>query len=452
LIKAQTYKGKTIGVFGLARTGVAAVEALMASGADVRAWDDNPDRNAAVSFDTCNLHNVDFEELDALLLAPGVPFTHPEPHGLVKKAKQTGVEIISDFDVFEGGRHDLPQHQTVAITGTNGKSTTTALIAHMVNECGQSVVMGGNIGTGVLALDPLPAGGVYVFEMSSFQLDITSKFKPDISVFLNISPDHLDRHGDMVAYAYAKGRIFDIQDETGKAVISVDDQISEDFAVQYAKRTLPFSVKSHLDYGVYAQNSMLYDCLGECEVIYDLGGAKALVGEHNHQNAVAAYAVGKLLGFDGAAIIEAFNSFPGLEHRQEIVANIAGVMFVNDSKGTNPDAAARALDAFDNIHWIAGGRAKGEMGTTLTCHIAGVKRAYLIGESAQEIADLLGEKIPYSIFNSLKSAVDAAKYEAVAGDVVLLSPACTAFDQFDSFVERGNVFRSIVKEYGELSQ
>ena len=452
MITAQAYQGKKIGVFGLARTGVAAVEALNASGADVWAWDDNAERASALPIEATNLHTADLGELDALLLAPGVPLTHPEPHSLVQKAKKADVKIISDFDVFEGGRKDLPVHQCVAITGTNGKSTTTALITHMISACGRASVMGGNIGTGVLALNALSEGGVYVFEMSSFQLDITSDFKPDVSVFLNIAPDHLDRHGDMDGYARAKGRIFEIQGAGDKAVISIDDDISKAFAEQYKDRTLPFSVKSKIAYGIYVQHGVLCDCLGEGETTYSLNGAKALLGEHNHQNAAAAYAVGKLIGFDGEAIIKAFESFPGLEHRQEIVAELGGVKFINDSKGTNPDAAARALDAFKNIHWIAGGRAKGDLGSDLNQHMTGVKKAYLIGESAATIAGLLGDQVPTEIYSSLSDAVAAANDNAVAGDVVLLSPACTAFDQFDSFIERGNAFKVLVKEYGEQEQ
>ncbi|UTW56408.1 UDP-N-acetylmuramoyl-L-alanine--D-glutamate ligase [Kordiimonas sp. SCSIO 12610] len=452
MIEARTYQGKTIGVFGLARTGVAAAEALIASGAEVWAWDDNTERTASAPFDTVNLHTANFNDLDALLLAPGVPLTHPEPHALVKKAQEADVRIISDFDVFEGGRKDLPAHQTVAITGTNGKSTTTALITHMIAECGKPSVMGGNIGTGVLTLDPMPEGGVYVFEMSSFQLDITSDFRPDISVLLNMTPDHLDRHGDMDGYAKAKGRIFEIQDKNAKAVISVDDEYSRSFAKQYSDRTIPVSVKVILDNGISVQNGVLHDRLDDNHQNYNLLDAKTLVGEHNHQNAAATYAVGRLLRFDGAAIVNSFASFPGLTHRQELVAELDGVRFINDSKGTNPDAAARALDAFTHIHWIAGGRAKGALGNSLKDHLSAVKHAYLIGESADELAGLIGDKVPCDMSGTLKAAIAAAKENAASGDVILLSPACTAFDQFQNFEDRGDAFKAIVKEYGGQNQ
>lgn len=449
MITARAYQDKKIGVFGLARTGVAAVEALMASGADVWAWDDNRASVKAVSFETVNLHEKNFDELDALLLAPGVPYTHPKPHALVKKAKAADVRIISDFDVFEGGRKDLPAHQTIAITGTNGKSTTTALITHMIKACDRPSVMGGNIGTWVLALDPLDAGGVYVFEMSSFQLDITADFDPDIAVFLNISPDHLDRHGDMAGYAHAKGRIFEIQGKGGKAVISVDDEISRGFAECYQGRTVAISVTQDLASGICVRDGVLYDRLaskiGATETAFNLNHIHTLRGGHNHQNAAAAYAVGRLLGLNGDRIVAAFETFPGLEHRQEIVAEVNGVTFINDSKGTNPDAAARALDAFENIHWIAGGRAKGDMDQSLKQHMKGVKHAYLIGESAGEIAKIIEGTVQTSLHDTLQGAVNAARSNAVAGDVVLLSPACTAFDQFQNFVERGNAFKAAIK-------
>ncbi len=444
MITAGAYKGKTIGVFGLARTGIAAVHALAASGAKVAAWDDNAERRAGVAEHTVDLYTADFANLDALLLAPGVPLKHPKPHALVTKAKGAETPLISDLDIFEAARTDMPAHKTVAITGTNGKSTTTSLIGHMIEACGGKAAVGGNIGTGVLSLDILKAGGVYVFELSSFQLDLTQNYCADVAVLLNVSPDHLDRHGTFDKYLAAKERLFDMQNPDGVAVIGVDDACGRKIAAKHKSRAVCISAETELERGVYVSGGLLIDAInGEATPVGDIRAAKALHGCHNGQNAAAAYAVGRSLGYASVDIFDALLSFPGLEHRQEIVAVIDGVRFVNDSKATNSDAAARALSSFENIHWIAGGRAKENSFSHLSEKLMPVKGCYFIGEAAGQLA---GDLMPphLTLHETLAQAFAAAVMAASPGDTVLLSPACTAFDQFEDFEKRGQAFKDMV--------
>lgn len=451
MITAPAYEGKKIGVFGLARTGVAAVHALEASGAEVFAWDDAEERRAAVDHAAHDLYAMDLAALDALMLAPGVPLTHPKPHALVEKCAEAGTPIISDFDVFEAARTELPVHKVVAITGTNGKSTTTALIGHMVEACGRPSAIGGNIGKGVLSLNPLDAGGVYVLEMSSFQLDLTKDFKANIGILLNITPDHLDRHGDIAGYVRAKKRLFDMQDAHSVAIISVDDNHGATMISGVNGRAVPISVERAVEGGVYVLDGVLYDALGGAAVSHGdlLTHAPMLLGSHNWQNMAAAFAAGRVLGFSGEEILAAFGSFPGLVHRQETIAYIRGVRFVNDSKATNVDAASRALKAFANIHWIAGGRPKEKDFSALLPLMSNVKHAYLIGEAADAIAHDVGQGVDVTDFADLAHALESAFANAVDGDVILLSPACTAFDQFRDFEARGEVFRSLVHKLEE---
>ncbi|WP_417460266.1 UDP-N-acetylmuramoyl-L-alanine--D-glutamate ligase [Kordiimonas sp.] len=446
MITASAYKGKKVGVFGLARTGVAAVQALEASGADVLAWDDVPERRAAVGAYSHDLYEADMHSLDAVMLAPGVPLNFPAPHAIVVRCREAGTPLISDFDFFEKARTDMAPHKVVAITGTNGKSTTTALIGHVVDECGLPAAIGGNIGKGILSLDLLPEGGVYVLEMSSFQLDLTQSFKADIGILLNITPDHLDRHGDLDGYVAAKQRLFEQQGPDGVAVISVDDSHGAAMATTYAGHVVPISVETAVAGGVYVLDGMLTDDMdGEAVVCADLREcAPMLLGSHNWQNAAAAYAAGRSLGFKFEDIISAFGSFPGLAHRQETVATIDGIRYVNDSKATNVDAASRALRAFENIHWIAGGRPKEKNFTALAALMGTVKHAYLIGEAADAIAHDVGGDVDVADCRDLEHAIECARANAVEGDVILLSPACTAFDQFRDFENRGDVFRSLV--------
>ena len=441
MITASAYKDKAVGVFGLARTGVAAVEALATSGATVFAYDDNADHRDQVAEHVSNLYELNFSALDELLLAPGVPLTHPKPHELVLKAADEDVKIISDFDVFEAARTDMPAHKVVAITGTNGKSTTTMLVAHMIAECGRPVAVGGNIGTGVLALDILPEGGVYVFEMSSFQLDLTKAFDADVAILLNMSPDHLDRHGDMDGYMAAKKRLFDMQTDGRTAIVGIDDNPSREIAESLKNKITVSTMDVEADYSVV--NGLLMAGANEIADISDLA---CLQGAHNQQNAASAFAVGKALGFTSEAILASFESFPGLEHRQELVGTFGGVTFINDSKATNSDAAARALSSFENIHWIACGRAKETDFSHMKSAINHVKKGYFAGEVANALFRDIGEGMNAERFPAMADAVAAACRTAQEGDVVLLSPACTAFDEFANFEERGKAFKTQVVE------
>jgi len=454
MITAPAYQGKTVGVFGLARTGIAAVHSLVASGATVWAWDDDAEKCAQVKNVAHNLYTADFSQLDALLLAPGVPLSYPKPHSLVEKAAQEQVPLISDVDVLQAARKSLPKHKIVAITGTNGKSTTTALIGHMVEKMSVPVAIGGNIGTGVLSLDPLEKGGVYVLELSSFQLDLTNSFKANVAILLNVSPDHLDRHGSFDNYVAAKTKLFDMQNyEKGIAVIGVDDSVGGKLIEHTQSQVIPVSVNEPVAGGVYVLDGILYDAMdGEAKRIGDLAEAKALQGSHNWQNAAAAYASGRQLKFSPSRIFTNLCSFPGLVHRQEIIATINGVSFVNDSKATNSAAALRALSAFENIHWIAGGKAKEMNFSHMSPAVANVKKAYFNGDAASIFERDLAVSVDSNVYADMTAAFNAACGAAVPGDTILLSPACTAFDQFKDFEERGECFRSLVEGYKTQEQ
>lgn len=450
MITAPTYQGQSIGVFGLARSGLATVHSLVASGATVFAWDDNIEAREKVSACAEDLYALDFGTLDALVLAPGVPLTHPAPHPLVLKAKAANVPIISDLDVFEAARTTLPSHELVGITGTNGKSTTTALVGHILAEAGRPVAIGGNIGTGVLALDPLPEGGVYVLELSSFQLDLCQNLACDVGILLNITPDHLDRHGSMDAYLAAKQRLFTLQRQNAVPVIGIDDDYCRRVAAHYPS-VVPVSVKSQVSGGVSAENGVLaYESGGETHTV-DIQGLASLKGQHNWQNAAAAFAACRALGVEPTTIVKGLESFPGLAHRQEPVPSRPGITVVNDSKATNVDAAFRALNTFDNIRWVAGGRSKDKDFCGLSGALASVRKAYLMGEDAEAIAAILPKAMPRVLHPTMLEAVSQALDDAEIGDTVLLSPACTAFDQYRDFEHRGDVFKAAVAAYGEHS-
>ena len=449
MIVSDTYQGKTIAVFGLARTGVAVVEALVAGGAIVLAWDDNAECCDQVASVAVDLYAADFSDVDYFVVAPGVPLTHPKPHKLVLKAQAAGVPVIGDFDLFAWAQPSLPPHKTVAITGTNGKSTTTALIHHMISSCGKNSVMAGNIGTGLMSLDALPSGGVYVLEMSSYQIDLTHDFRPDVTVLINVSPDHLDRHGDMAGYVAAKTRLFEMQ-ETGSAVISIDDEYGQEVAAHCTQDVVTISVNKRLESGVYVSNGLLFEA-DSCETVLmgSVADVPTLKGQHNWQNAAAAFAVGRVLGLKIEDMIASFKSFPGLAHRQERITEISGVTYINDSKATNVDAAARALASFTNIHWIAGGRMKEDNIQALMPYMHHIKKAYLIGEAAAMMFESLPEDVDCSLSDTLENAVAQASANASPGDVILMSPACAAFDQFLHFEARGDEFRKLVLDLAE---
>ena len=441
MITAPAYQGKKVGVFGLARSGLAAVHSLVASGAQVFAWDDNAEAREQVQSCAVNLYDVDFTGLDELVLAPGVPLTHPKPHALVEKARAAGLRISCDLEVFEAARSSLPVHKVVGITGTNGKSTTTALIGHILKEAGVPVAVGGNIGTGVLALDALPKGGVYVFELSSFQLDLCHSLRCDVGALLNVTPDHLDRHGSMEAYAAAKKRLFDLQSDKDVAVIGVDDDYSKAIA-SAASGVVAVSTKIDTKSGYSVRGGSLRAANGAD--IGSLSNVKSLQGEHNWQNAGVAFACCCALGLDEGEILDAIHTFPGLAHRQQILSLGTEFTVVNDSKATNVDAACRALRTFDRVRWIAGGRAKDRDFGALADASRSVRKAYLMGEHATLIADALPESLPMTTHKTILDALEEVLKDVEAGDTVLLSPACTAFDQYANFEKRGEAFSAAV--------
>ncbi len=448
MFAASKFKGKTVAVFGLGRTGLACIKALQLGGAEVLAFDDNAkavEKGKANGLPIVDLRQTDFATIDSYVLSPGVPLTHPEPHWSVKKARAAGVEIIGDTEVFARQIAGTGA-KIVAITGTNGKSTTTALIGHMLEDAGVDVEVGGNIGMAVFLLGPPKKDKVYVLELSSYQLDLSPGLVADIAILMNLSPDHIDRHGTMENYAQVKARIFAGQGKGDTAILSVDDKWCRAVAPTLSPETaiVPVSVHMHLDNGVSAVDGILSDG----DVTIDLSHMRALKGEHNWQNACAAYAACKALGLSVEQLTDGLKSFAGLVHRMEEVGHVAGISFINDSKGTNADAAARALATFDPVYWIAGGRSKEGGIEPLRPYFNHLAHAYLIGEAADDFAKTLDGEVPVEICGTLDKAVAAASRDALAearsGAVVLLSPACASFDQYPSFDVRGDEFRSLV--------
>jgi UDP-N-acetylmuramoylalanine--D-glutamate ligase len=460
VIPVRGFQGKRVAVFGLARTGLTAARALVAGGAEVALWDEKPaarDAAAAEGLPVVDLTEADWSRFDALLLSPGVPLTHPKPHWTVEKARAAGVEIVGDVELFArtiNAAEPWDRPKVVAVTGTNGKSTTTALIGHMLAEAGKDVRIGGNIGLGVLGLEDMHAGAVYVLELSSYQLDLTSSLKPDVAILLNVSPDHLERHGDMDGYVSAKRRIFLNTGKGDTAIVGVDDPWCQRICTELVaanRRTIwPISSGRALGRGVYALSGMLYDATGERAVeTVDLTRAKGLQGRHNWQNASAAYAACIALGVRPGEAAEALLSFPGLAHRMEGVGQIGKVRFVNDSKATNADAARQAMTAIPRFYWIAGGVPKAGGIAPLADLFPKVAKAYLIGEAAPEFAHALKGDVAVEICGDLARATAAAYRDAAASGeeaVVLLSPACASFDQFPDFEVRGDAFRKAVSD------
>ena len=421
-------------------------------------WDENPaSREAAVAehFPLVDLRSADWSGFDALLLSPGVPLTHPSPHWTVEMAHAAGVEVIGDIELFARTVNAAPEHKrpkVVAITGTNGKSTTTALIGHVLTAAGRDARIGGNIGVGVLGLDDMHGGAVYVLEVSSYQLDLTSSLKPDVAILLNITPDHLDRHGGMDGYVAAKRRVLLNQGKGDTAVIGVDDawgqQICTEITAANRRTICPISAKTAIGRGVYALQGMLYDATGDRVLeVCDLERVPSLPGRHNAQNAAAAYAAVRALGVSIEDAATGLVTFPGLAHRMETVAVIDGVRFVNDSKATNADAARQAMSSYPRFYWIAGGRPKAGGIDALGDLFPRIAKAYLVGEAAGAFAQTLEGKAPYRLTNTIDEAVAAAHADAkAAGEpaIVLLSPACASFDQFPDFEVRGDAFRAAV--------
>ncbi len=460
MIAAKAFANKTVAVFGLARTGLGAVRSLVAGGTTVIAWDDSStarDLGGQEGAEIMPWREWPWEKITALVLSPGVPLTHPRPHGVVEHANSAHVPVIGDVELFAReirSNSDLPgKSPVIAITGTNGKSTTTALVGHILTQCGFDAQIGGNIGKSVLELSPPSAKTIYVLEMSSFQIDLAPGLVPDVALLSNLSPDHIDRHGSMENYAAIKARLMRQTAKDGQVVIGVDDAYSSAIFTQASAggraQAHPLSVGKVLGRGIFVVDGALYDALGGRPFkVMDMAAATHLPGAHNWQNAALAYGAVRPFVSDSKKIAGAIASFPGLAHRMEDVGHIGKTVFINDSKATNADATARALAVYPDIFWIAGGKPKDGGIAPLASFFPRVRKAYLIGEAANQFARTLDGKAQYEMSGTIDAAVASAAADAAASaaeaPVVLLSPACASYDQFKDFEQRGDAFRNLV--------
>ena len=426
------FAGGRYAVVGLGKNGLPAAHALRALGAEVVAWDDRKDARDAAAAEGLTVHDPDMRGLTALVLSPGIPHTLPQPHPMAARAIAAKVPIVSDAELlYRAVRAAGSQARFAGITGTNGKSTTTALLAHMLDVAGMPTAAGGNLGTAALALPLLPDDGTYVLEMSSYMLERIETLHFDAAVMLNLSADHIDRHGDMAGYTRAKRAIFGRQTEGDLAVVGVDDEPSRQMAGW-----------------LHTQQATVVE-ISERDQVPGIDHARALPGAHNAQNAAAASVMAAFLGVPAGKIIEAIRSYPGLPHRQERVAEVGGIVFVNDSKATNAESAARALGCYDRLIWIAGGMAKEGGIRPLTEFFPRIALALLIGRDAAILAETLAaQKVPHRIVGTLETAVAQAWDAARQGtaDVVLLSPSCASWDQFTGFDQRGDRFRALAQK------
>jgi UDP-N-acetylmuramoylalanine--D-glutamate ligase len=457
MIPVTTFAGKKLALFGLGASGLASASALLAGGADVIGWDDNPDtvaRATSAGIPTADLRHIDWSRISALVLAPGVPLTHPAPHWSAGLAQAAAVEVIGDIELFcRERRAHTPDAPFVAITGTNGKSTTTALTGHLLGLAGRDPQVGGNIGTAILSLEPPCAGRVHVIEVSSYQIDLAPTLDPSVGILINVTEDHLDRHGTLREYAAVKERLVAGVQENGTAVVGVDDNwcaAAADRIERAGKRVVRVSVRRPLADGLYVEAQQIMQAAGgSARAIVHIGGIGALRGVHNAQNAACATAAALALGLSPEAIQQGLVSFPGLAHRMEQVGRLGRVLFVNDSKATNSDSTAQALACFSDMFWIAGGKPKtGGIGS-LAGFFPRIRKAYLIGEAAAGFAQELDGHVPHVVAGTLDRAVELAASDAAASDVrdpvVLLSPACASFDQYRNFEIRGDKFRELVR-------
>jgi UDP-N-acetylmuramoylalanine--D-glutamate ligase len=436
VITAQAFAGKHYAVYGLARSGLATVEALLASGAEVTAWDAKEEARAQAPAGATivNLDEADLCQFDSLVVTPGLPLNR---HPIAQRAREAGLEIIGDIELFARARPELPPHKVVGITGTNGKSTTTALVHHILKTAGVPTTMGGNIGLPILAQDPLPAGGVYVLELSSYQIDLTQSLDCDVAVLLNITPDHLDRYENFEDYAASKSRLFTQMQTMRHVGVFFDDggPVS----------AIADELEEYYDYSCLVRDPHAEPLSGEFMRNVAVQSAwPALQGPHNLRNAAAAVVAARVCGATYEHISEGLRTYPGLPHRMEHVREKDGVAFVNDSKATNPTATAPALAAFDRIRWICGGQPKTDNLSECAPHFGHVRKAYTIGEAGELFASLLSPHMAVAECGTLERAVGVAAAEAEAGDTVLLSPACASFDQFRDFEDRGDRFRALV--------
>ena len=477
MIRSTMFAGRHVAVFGLGISGMPTVASLLAGGARVAAWDDSErSREAAIAagLPVVDLDAADWSSFDALILAPGVPLTHPEPHWTVKRAQAASIEIIGDIEIFARERlAHAPAAPFIGITGTNGKSTTTALVAHLLGSLGLDVQMGGNIGVPILALEPPAMDRFHVIEMSSFQIDLTPTLQPTVGVLLNVTPDHIDRHGTVKHYATVKERLIEGAEAM---VVGTDDAATRDIAERMAEhgRLYPFTTGkgAAIVPKFYAIGTTLFvhethDTHASSTEIADLSSAPNLRGRHNVQNALAALTAIRALhdwldatGSDlkvwqPARLAAGLRTFPGLVHRMENVGSIDRVRFVNDSKATNADSTGKALATFErDIFWILGGKSKEGGIESLSAYFGGIAKAYLIGAATEDFAATLDGKVAFERSGTIDIAVAHAAHDAAAcaakpagaNPVVLLSPACASYDQFRSFEHRGDVFRELVSK------
>ncbi|MBL8643245.1 MAG: UDP-N-acetylmuramoyl-L-alanine--D-glutamate ligase [Rhodospirillaceae bacterium] len=455
MVPVFTYAGSRVGVMGLGKSGLSAAAALKAGGAAVCVWDDKPEAREAARKAGWALMDPEAIRLDlsVIVWSPGVPHTRPKPHPLAVKAHAQSIPLVCDVDLLCRAQEGA---SFIGITGTNGKSTTTALTAHVLRCANRAVEVGGNLGTPALDLGSIGPLGTYVLELSSYQLELVPSLSLETAVFLNITPDHIDRHGDIQGYVAAKKRIFENQRFPRTAVIGIDDPycaaLRDELVRGGLHNVIPISTKQTARGGVYVDGGLLMDATqGHATVLTDLRAIPTLPGEHNWQNAAAVTAAALSQGISATTIVNALTTFKGLAHRQELVATVNGVAFINDSKATNADAAEKALRCYENIYWIAGGIAKEGGIVPLKPLFPRIRHAYLIGEAADDFADTLEtNKVTHDLYEDLETAIEDAGNRAMAdklpGAVVLLSPACASFDMFKSFEHRGDVFRSEVLE------
>ncbi len=453
MVPTPRYAGERVVVMGLGKSGLSAAASLRASGADVQVWDDKPaqvQEGTARGFTAFDGQTMNLDGVRAIVWSPGIPHTLPKVHPLAVRAQAAGVALTCDVDLLVEAQTDA---SVIAITGTNGKSTTTALTAHVFKHAGRKTAVGGNIGIPALELEPLGLGGTYVLELSSYQLELMPHLHCQTAALLNITPDHLDRHGGIDGYIAAKRRIFAGQRAPRTAIIGVDDEhclaLYNALRSDGVHKVIPISVRRPVPAGFYVDNGNLFDCSGQFpKTIMDLKAVARLPGAHNWQNAAAAAAIAVSNGLTHAQIIAGFQTFPGLKHRQELVGATANVTFINDSKATNADAAEKALLCYDNIYWIAGGVAKEGGIAPLAPLFPRIRHAFLIGDAADDFADTLEGKVPFALYEDMESAIEEAGAMALKdklpGATVLLSPACASFDMFKNFEERGDAFREEV--------
>ena len=457
MIPVTVFAGKKVAVFGLGKSGLLSAGALVKGGADVVAYDDSEKMcadAASAGLGVQNLREIDWSEIAALVLAPGVPLTHPTPHWTVQLAQKAGVEVIGDIELFcrerEKSGADCP---LIAITGTNGKSTTTALTAHLIASAGFDAQMGGNIGVPVLALEPFMEKRVYVLEVSSYQIDLAPSLRATVGILLNVTEDHLDRHGTIENYAALKTLLPASVEKGGTAVIAVDDRWTRSAADRIERaghKVVRVSTTGPLRDGYFAEDTRIMRAdNGKADPSVQLAGIGSLRGLHNAQNAACAVAACAAIGIDLPTIQKGLVRFPGLAHRMQQIGRKGPILYVNDSKATNADSAAKALGSFNDIFWIAGGKPKTGGIASLAEFFASIRKAYLIGEAAEDFAHTLEGKVPYEIVGVMSAAVDAATRDAEASalkePVILLSPACASFDQYPNFEVRGKAFADLVR-------